>query len=93
MTLSEVLYEAACRMSARSGVKGFWSCCEIDSVVCGCDKASIEADQYASLMGSNEQNLEPWDVSGAADELNWTKKDFRTFMLLMAAEEARVNRL
>jgi hypothetical protein len=84
MTLSEVLYEAACRMSYRHGVRGEFSCLVVSHI----RNNPWDEEAYAQLMFGNW--VYPTDkVDEAAQLVGWTVKDFRTFMLLMASEAVK----
>lgn len=85
MTLSEVLYEAACDMSLWHD-PDFPSCWLIEELT-GTTKGKRPA--YEAIMSPLPGH--PWDhlVHHATAELGWSVRDFRTFMLLMAAEAVR----
>lgn len=91
MTLSEVFYEAACRMS--EGKSNYYSCNAVSEVAsgrywCASDEQCRihERTVYSGLM------TEDWlEVDSCALAVGWSKRDFRTFMLLIAAECMRVN--
>ena len=96
MTLSSVLYEAACRVSDSPDCYSiyWWSCNAVGYVVGnGRYVEGDEVSRYRELMGDEFGRLGTWQPLDAAEDLNWHVKDFRTFMLLMAAEEARANGL
>jgi hypothetical protein len=83
MTMSEVFYEAACRMSDCDCSN--FSCQAVDGVVVGkhgeyCDERRV----YSALMTDN-----PISVEQAASEVGWSFREFRTFMLLMASEAVK----
>lgn len=83
MTLSEVFYEAACRIEETG-----WSCIAV---------SKIDPDArpvYEKLMGQytpccGHKEICPALVSETAKSLNWRSADFRTFMLLMASEAVK----
>ena len=81
MTLSEVFYEAACRISHK---QDYFSCIAIDMALNNRGRWSDERIEYSYLMTSDCT-----EVERAADALGWTRNDFRTFMLLMAAEAVK----
>ncbi len=86
MTLSEVFYEAACRISDMPGDFGDYSCHVVNVVEMGrltSEKRSAE-QEYAEMMTKYS-----WEVGQAADEVGWNRKDYRTFMLLMASEAVK----
>ena len=88
MTLSEVLYEAACRCCRARHSKYTYSCNAIgyvvahDSVYIDCP----EVDAYNAMMSNDCGHLRPSMPIAAAAEVGWPVQEFRTFMLLMAAE-------
>ena len=97
MTLSEIFYEAACRTSdTPRGLYGFggdpyeFSCQAISNVAgYGCDNVICPSScKYDELMDSGN-GLEPSDVEDAAKAVGWHVQDYRTFMLLMAAEAVK----
>jgi hypothetical protein len=86
MNLSEVFYEAACRICNGESDCRVHTCC----VVLEVDTGDGPIEEWNDLMltgtrcsyGSEEVNL-------AAHELDWPSRDFRTFMLLMASEAVK----
>lgn len=88
MTLSEVLYVAACEMSEKPNGWFVFSCNLVAEVETGKPWDGTPRPKmsraYARLMTSN-----PNRVIAAANAVNWIVKDFRTFMLLMASEAVR----
>lgn len=81
MTLSEVFYEAACKIS-----HGEWVGTGPAVLSTGGFDAHAE---YCALMRPDTLNTFADEVDKAASEIDWTSHDFRTFMLLMASEAVK----
>jgi hypothetical protein len=83
MTLSEVLYEAACMMSEGD-------CSRFSCNLLKFDFGYDISDEYSELMvdGKNSNEFAS-QVDADADALEWERRDFRTFMLLMASEAVK----
>ena len=78
MTFSEVLYEAACRMSEKE-------CSHLSCI-------AVITTSHNPVMGAKYGNLMthfPSEVRNAARLVGWPVRDFRTFMLLMASEAVK----
>lgn len=90
MTLSEIYYEAACLIS--DGDENY-SCIAVDRAVSPDAAYSSERQEYSSLLASwvrrYGSSLWKGDVERAAKEAGWSRRDFRTFMLLMASEAVK----
>ena len=88
MNLSDVLYEAACRVSIGNDERySYEYSCPTVWLIGGI----IARKKYAWMMGLSHVFSFLY-VENAAEEVGWTTKDFRTFMLLMASEAANVDK-
>lgn len=86
MKLSDVFYEAACRMSEQNVHESSFSC-HLISQVANNDRMNLrssESTAYSDLMTESAN-----DVEYMAREIGWSASDFRTFMLLMASEATK----